>query len=145
MLQSKTTVLKLNDENALPKCNVKAEIKSATEQYKFSVLNDENQSVTDENEPPSKYKDEVDHAVSNSSFSGIRYDLFILFQRFFFVTPFAFVFFSNVLSLARNKIATFYYTLSHNHSNTLIFVDYFFFFVFLLIMQTTITRNQTRH
>lgn len=68
--QAKPNVqLKANDENALRKPgNAKIEQKPSIDQYKvFNVLK-----VGDENAPPTIYMDETDHAVSNSSFSGIR-------------------------------------------------------------------------
>lgn len=61
--------LKVNDENALPnQCNAKIESKPSIDQYKaFNVLK-----VGNENAPPAISADETDHAVLNSSFSGIR-------------------------------------------------------------------------
>lgn len=60
---------KVNDENALPnECKAKIGSKPSIDQYKaFDVLK-----VGDENAPPAISKDETDHAVLNSSFSGIR-------------------------------------------------------------------------
>lgn len=76
MLHGKSTVLKTNDENIVPKVH---NVKSVTDTYKafVSVTStnvDTTEEITDENRPP--HNDEVDHAIANCSFTGIRFVFF---------------------------------------------------------------------
>ncbi|XP_055309807.1 G2/mitotic-specific cyclin-A [Sitodiplosis mosellana] len=75
VLQGKSTVLKTNDENVVPRVH---NVKTVTETYKAfvsvtSTSVDTSAQITDENRPP--LKDEVDHATVNCSFTGIRLPL----------------------------------------------------------------------
>lgn len=89
MLQSKSTVVKTNDENVEPKVH---HVKTVTETYKAFVSvtsTTVDGQITDENRPPKN--DEVDHAIANCSFSGIRYRflrLFLMCALFFFYNNF---------------------------------------------------------